>query len=439
MRLRTRILIYLAALHALLAVLSFDRVREAPYLLLALELFLVLSLVVALRLTRAFFVPLELVRTGAELIQERDFTSRFQPLGQPEMDQLIAVYNRMIDQLRDERLRLRERNELFDRVVAATPGGIVLCDLDGRVDQLNPGAERLIGKTQDELTGRSLNAIPGSLGQALEALAVGASQVVALHNGRRVRCQRAEFRDRGFARSFYLIEELTEELRRSEKAAYEKLIRMVSHEVNNSVTSVSSLLMSVRSFGSALDDGDHGKFDRSDFERALDVAATRMEHLGAFINGFADVVRLPEPERRPQDMEALLDDVMTLLNPSFEERRIRLVRRTQERLFTCSIDKNQIEQVLLNVLKNAAEAIGEDGEVVLTTGREGPRCWLEITDTGPGIPDAARDQLFTPFFTTKANGCGLGLMIVKEVLVRHGFEFALENREAGGALFRIVF
>lgn len=441
MKLRTRLIVYLGALHALLAALTFEVARDGEvWLLLALEGVIVLSAIAAWRLVRGFFVPLELIRTGAELIQERDFTSRFQPIGQPEMDRLIEVYNRMIDQLRTERLKVREKNELLDRIVEASPGGIVICDLDGRIAELNPSAARFLGADEKRchpLLGRRLDELGSVVGEELSELAVGASRVLALPGGRRLRCRRAEFRDRGFPRSFYLLEELTEELRRTEKAAYGKLIRMMSHEVNNSVASVSSLLESARSFGEGIDPA-----DRPDFDRALAVAVGRMESLGRFMNGFAEVVRLPPPELRPCDVEALLDDVLTLYAPTFAEHGLRLERQGEGRLGTFEVDKNQLEQVLMNVLKNAVEAIDTTGSlggtIIVRTKRDGFRAILEIEDTGRGLEPGTRGELFTPFFTTKADGRGLGLMIVKEILDRHEIPFALDNVEGGGARFRCV-
>ncbi len=119
MTLRWRILLYTGGMHVLFAVIAVILLRENPLWLFVVEAIFLVSIAVAWRLARAFLVPLELIRTGAELIQDRDFSSHFRPVGHPEMDELIAVYNRMIDQLRDERLRLRERNEFFDLIVAA--------------------------------------------------------------------------------------------------------------------------------------------------------------------------------------------------------------------------------------------------------------------------------------------------------------------------------
>ena len=432
MTLRAKFLAYVVVLHLTLAAVAVWVLVDHRDWLLVIEGLFALSIWVAVRLVRSFSVPLELIRTGTELINERDFTTHFTPVGQPEMDRLIGVYNRMIDQLREERLRVREQNELLDRLVEASPGGIVICDFEGGVEELNPSAEGLLGVTRDAALGGALSDLESPLALALAELEVGASRVVSVGSGRRVKCQRAGFRDRGFARSFYLLAELTEELRQSEKSAYEKLIRMMSHEVNNSVGAVGSLLGSVESAVADLPAA-----ERPDIEQALGVAATRLDHLRTFMEGFADVVRLPPPEPRSCDVVQLVDDLVVLLQPSLAERNIRLVREGASTLPTVELDKNQIEQALLNVVKNAAEAIGKDGAITLRVGRKNGHVWVEIEDTGGGIAPEVGSQLFTPFFTTKEDGCGLGLTVVKEVLGRHGFEFSLENATAGGARFRI--
>ena len=230
-------------------------------------------------------MPLELIRTGAELISERDFTSRFVPIGQPEMDRLIEIYNTMIDRLREERLAAEEQQHLLQKIVEASPSGIVICDFEGGIQQANPAAERLLREP--------------SVAAALPSLAPGQSRLVTLAGARRLKVWRTEFRDRGFAKTFYLLEELTEELRLTEKTAYEKLIRMMSHEVNNSVGAVRSLLESVLRYAEQI-----GPDDRDDFTSALTIAAARIESLNRFMTGFADVVRLPPPHPREVELAA---------------------------------------------------------------------------------------------------------------------------------------
>src|SRR5258707_322092 len=117
---------------------------ENPLLLFAVEVCFAVSIIVSVRLVRALFVPLELIRTGADLMAERDFTSRLVPVGQPEMTRLIDVYNDMVDRLREERLAAEEHHQLLQRIVKASPSGIVICDFDGHIQQTNPAAERLL-------------------------------------------------------------------------------------------------------------------------------------------------------------------------------------------------------------------------------------------------------------------------------------------------------
>ena len=432
MSLRAKIILYLILIHLALGGIGFLVLRENRIWLLAVEGLFVLSIAFGVMLVRSFFVPLDLIRTGAELMAERDFTSQFREVGQPEMDALIRIYNQMIGRLREERLRLQEQHYLLDRVLTASPAGIVTLDFDGRVTSANPAAGALLEIRPEESEGRLLADLPG-LGPALAAIPVGGSEVLALQGGRRLKVSRAEFFDRGFPRSFLLLEELTEELRASEKAAYGKLIRMMSHEINNSVGAVGSLLDSFRGYA-----GDLGGEDQEDFLQAITVAITRLENLRAFMNGFAEVVRLPPPDRRATDLKQLLDEILLLLRPELDRRRIRVAWKRAEPLPPIELDRNQIEQVLVNVLKNAVESIGEDGAIALSlTSR--PRPVLAIEDSGPGIPEDVQPLLFTPFFSTKKNGRGLGLTLVQEILSAHGFEFSLGRGKGGGAEFRVGF
>ena len=412
MRLRTKILVYIITLHAVLAGAAVVILLEQPMLLFVMELLFVLSVSISIRLVRALFVPIDLIQTGAELIAERDFTSRLVPVGQPEMDTLIDVYNRMIDRLREERLAAEEQFQLLQKIVDASPSGIILCDFDGKIESMNPTARRLFG-----------SALP------LPDIAPGESKLITHVGARRLRVSRAEFRDRGFAKSFYVVEEMTEELRLSEKAAYEKLIRMMSHEVNNSVGAVRSLLESSLRYAPQVGDA-----DRDDFTSALTIASARIDALNRFMSAFADVVRIPPPRRAPARVADLVERVAALLKPELEQRGIRVELALADRR-AFDIDASQIEQVVLNIFRNAIDAVGRDGSIRASL-RDGE---LAIADSGPGIAEAIRDELFTPFFTTKRDGRGLGLTIVHDILANHGLAFALGNRPEGGAEFTITF
>ena len=407
MTLRTKILVYFVILHLILAAAAVFVLMENRLLLFAVEALFAASVWVSYRLVRALFVPLDLIRTGAELITERDFSSRFVEVGQPEMDGLIRVYNDMAERLREERLAGEEQQQLLQKIVAASPSGIVICDFDGNVEQLNPSAERLV--TPD-------------VREAMEAMSPGDSRLVTTA-GRRLKVWRAEFRDRGFRKAFFLIEEMTDELRLSEKSAYEKLIRMMSHEVNNSVGAVRSLLESSLRYAPQVREA-----DRSDFTNALGVASARIDSLNRFMAAFADVVRIPPPHRAMTAVAPIVSRIAALVRPELEERTIALALDLDPD-FEANVDASQLEQVVLNIVRNAIDAVDRDGEIAISL-RDGA---LIVADSGSGIDAAAAPELFTPFFSTKRNGRGLGLTIVQEILANHGFAFALRNRTAGGA------
>jgi len=433
-RLRTRSLLYLGALHVVFAVLGVLALRDRPWWLAGAELGFVLSLLIGVRLVRALFLPLDLVRTGSQLMREQDFTTKFTEVGQGDMDALVRVYNEMVERLREQRLRVREQHHFLDHLISASPTAMITCDHDGLVSGANPSAEKLLTADGADLIGLELAALPEPFGAQLASLSTGESSIFSADGARRFRALRAEFRDRGHARGFFLIEELTEELRETERRAYEKLIRMVSHEVNNSVGAVGSLLSSIRPFGAELPEA-----RRDDHERALEIATGRLERLRDFVQGFAEVVRLPEPDRRPCDLPSLVRDVATLFGPQLDERRIRCEVEICDFPSTLELDQNQLEQVLVNVVKNAAEAIDTDGVIKLRLGTDRGRPWLEVVDDGPGLEPAVREQLFTPFLSTKAEGRGLGLTLVREIVARHGWHCSLEGPPGGPTRFRLEF
>jgi signal transduction histidine kinase len=240
--------------------------------------------------------------------------------------------------------------------------------------------------------------------------------------------------ERGHPRRFYLVEELTEELRQTEKSAYEKLIRMMSHEVNNTVGATRSLLQSSAAYGDGLPDA-----RRAELQEALGIAGSRLERLNSFMRGFADVVRMPPPVKRPADVARLLDACARLVQAQTDRPQIVWVREGVGNPGVLDMDEAQMEQALINVLKNAVEALpAEGGRITIRSGLQARSAFIEIEDSGPGIPEEARPHLFTPFFTTKQNGQGIGLTMVQEILRRHGFAYSLDGPPGGPTRFRIL-
>ena len=246
--------------------------------------------------------------------------------------------------------------------------------------------------------------------------------------------QRGGFVDRGFPRAFFVLEELTGELRQAERAAYEKLIRVMSHEVNNTVASSTSLLQSSLTYAREL-----SPENRTDFETALGVVIARTAQLNTFMKGFADVFRLPAPARQPCELVAILERVVALISARPDAGGIAWRWELDAPAIRVSADPAQLEQAILNVVKNAVEAVDGTGDGHDPRHVEDDPPTLVVEDSGAGLTAEAQANLFTPFFSTKPGGQGIGLTLVGEILAGHGFDYALERTARGTTAFRITF
>ena len=432
---RARFLLYLGGVHLLMAAAGVYLFLDDPLWLFGVEGVFMASAIIGAHLTTRMFRSVEFARSGVQLIRDHDLTSRLLPVGQPEIDDLIAVYNRMVDSLRDERTRLQEQHHFMAHVLRVSPSGIVILDFDRRVDTANPAAERLLDSDASVLRGRRLEEVQTTLAAVAAALPEDSTQVVSLSALRRVRCHHGRFIDRGFPRSFFVFDEMTEELRRAERDAYEKLIRVMAHEVNNSVTASNSLLTSALTYG-----GELSPASRTDFEGAIGVVIERTERLNRFMRTFADVFRLPEPVKRPEEVLALLRDNVRLLAAREDAAHIEWRWDIADPTAVVAMDRAQMEQVFLNVLQNAIDATEGRGTITLGLhSANGTRPRVVIEDSGAGIASEAQANLFTPFFSTKPGGQGIGLTLVREILTGHGFDYALERTESGTTRFTVTF
>ncbi len=439
MTLARRVPLLLCLLFVPLAALAAYAASSSPLGLALAEAAVLVALAASWRFLRLGRAARDLARGGRELLAEGDFATRFRVLGQRDVDELVALFNALSEELRRERLRLEERNLLLGKLVAASPAGVVMLDLEGRVDLVNPAAAALLGSgvtPEPSIVGRPATELPPPFGAAAAGLAAGGVQVVALAGGRRARMARAEFEDRGFGRTFLLLEEITDEIRASERSAYDKVIRLVSHEVNNSAGAIASLLESSRAMLRAAR-REEASGDAAEVDAALAVAGSRIRHLAAFVDGFAEVVRLPEPVLRRFDLAELARDLVTLHRAEAMSRTV-----TLDLDGSCGpgapvyvvADREQLEQAVVNLLRNAFEATPAGGRIAVTLAADGRTAALAVRDSGPGIAAAVATQLFTPFFSTKRDGRGLGLTLVREVALRHGGTVALQTHSAGGAV-----
>jgi nitrogen fixation/metabolism regulation signal transduction histidine kinase len=348
------------------------------------------------------------------------------------MDVLIEVYNRMIETLREERLRHEEQNLLLGKLINASPSGIIILDFDGQIELMNPAAEDFLQVSGVDVIGEPMKAIAGIWGKTIDQLNLDENAVLTLSGLKIYRIQKAAFLDRGFKQHFILIESLSEEIIKSERKSYENVIRMMSHEVNNSVGAVNSIL------NSSLDFFNNMTGDQSDFADAIRIAIRRNQHLNKFMSNFAEVVHIPEPVRSKTDLHKVIQDVKTLVSSDYQDKKVNWSWELTDGEFVIDSDIHQMEQVLVNILKNALEAVEDNGNITIITGTE-PVKKLIIRDNGRGVSPEIRDRIFSPFFSTKKTGQGIGLTLVREILLNHGFSFNLETNSEGCTDFSIMF
>jgi len=373
--------------------------------------------------------PMHTIGNGMELLREQDFSSRLSPVGQHEADRIVNIFNRMMDQLKNERLRLREQNHFLDLLIQASPMGVIITDLDGNISQANPMAIKMLGIHLESLLNKPIEKIDSPLATELAALSKEETRVVRLNDANIYRCTFTFFIDRGFQHPFYLIERMTDEVIRAEKKAYEKVIRMIAHEVNNTTAGITSTLDTV----------EQALATEKDMEEICDVmhvCTERCFSMSKFITRFADVVKIPEPLLARNSLNETATTCVRFMEGLCNDHHIQLTLQCAPDVGDVNLDTSLFEQVLVNIIKNAVESIGQDGEIRITTTAPAT---LEVADNGPGISKETEEKLFSPFFSTKPHGQGIGLIFIREVLNRHGCTFSLRTYNDGWTRFRISF
>ena len=431
MKLKSLFFILAFLLAVVWAVLLFIATKENGWRFYLIEGLITLSLVYLVYFYRKVIKPLNSIAGGMDLLRAQDFSSRLAPVGQREADRIVQVFNRMMDQLKEERLRLREQNHFLDLLISVSPMGVIILTLDEKISMTNKAALEFMDEGPEEnLIGKSMDELNGTLAEELKRLPKGATETIRLSNSRIYRCSRLSFIDRGFAHPFYLIESLTADVMKAEKKAYEKVIRMIAHEVNNSVAGIASTLDTVNDALQTID-------DTEDLQEVMKVCIERSFSMSRFITNFADVVKIPEPQLEEVSLNDRVFACKRFMENVCQSRNIDLQMNLCEENPTVSIDTSLFEQVLINIIKNAAESIGEKGCITIRTSAS--PLMLEIGDTGQGISKETETMLFTPFFSTKPNGQGIGLIFIREVLMKHNCNFSLRTYPDGITRFRICF
>lgn len=387
-------------------------------LLLALLIALPLTFYAARRVAQPLVRTLRAVTDGVTSMRDNDFSVSITRRHDDELGRLVDSYNALGALLRQERQTLYQRELLLDTVIQSTPLALVLTNAGGAIIYSNLAARQLLAGGR-KLEGRSfpvlLESAPETLRQAVasgrDALFTleldGESEI--LHGSQRRFVLNAQ------PHFLHLFKRLTRELAKQEVRTWKKVIRVISHELNNSLAPISSLAHSGRSL--ALQP------DRERLEQIFATIEERARHLHSFIDGYARFAKLPRPR-----VEAV--NWSSFLGALGQAASFRIGGPLPMR--PARFDPAQIEQVLINLLKNSREAgaPADDIEVVVAERAAGWR--LDVLDRGSGMSEPVLADALLPFFSTKPGGSGLGLTLCREIVEAHGGRLSLANRKDGG-------
>jgi nitrogen fixation/metabolism regulation signal transduction histidine kinase len=377
----------------------------------------------ARRLTRPWSRALNAVRDGIESLRDRDLSVSVGRVADDELGQLITAYNSLGDVLRRERLDLYQRELLLDTVIQTSPLVMVLTNAAGRIIYANIAARELLHHGR-KLEGLELQRVAAEALPALcEALASAGDMLFTLEVAGQpevYHLSQRRFLLNVQPHRLVLLKQLTRELAAQEVAVWKKVIRVIAHELNNSLAPISSLAHSGHLLAREPDPAQLG--------RVFDTIAERVAHLGTFIDGYARFAKLPLPRPAPVEWQPFL---------------ARLEGTTPFRIEgplpeqAVSFDMSQMEQVMINLLKNAAESGSPPEQISITAREQLNGVTVEVADRGCGLADNVLRDALLPFYSTKPSGTGLGLTLCREIVEAHGGRLSLANRSGGGAVVTV--
>jgi len=369
--------------------------------------------------------PLQTLANVVAALSEDDYS--FRARGGQKNDavgELALEVNRLAGTLQGQRARALEAMALVERVMRSMESPVLAFDPEGRLRMLNAAGERAFGLRGQTALGQSAAELTLD-----ELLSVGDDDVTSLGSGQQsVRwvVKRTSFRLRGVPHTLLVLSDVSAALREEERLAWERLIRVLGHEINNSLTPIKSIAGSLRGRLAAFKGVSN---EKADFERGLEVIENRSESLNRFLQAYRQLMGLPAPKLGAASLAALVERVAQL------ERRV-IVTVIPAPDLMLQVDADHIEQALINLVRNAADAAlspdaidGRAPRVEISWQVAGAEVIVGVLDNGPGLTNAG--NLFVPFYTTKPGGTGIGLVLAQQIAQAHRGSVQLANRTDG--------
>ena len=355
--------------------------------------------------------PLRTLSNLVAALREGDYTLRGRDIRRDDvLGEVLREINDLSDIREEQKITALEASALLRAVLEEIDSAIFAFDQDARLRLINRAAERLIGTTSE----RSLGRTAAEVGIA-HLLDDEAAETIDLKGRWRVR--RSTFRQDGVPHRLLVLTDITRVLREEEALAWQRLVRVLGHELNNSLTPIKSIAQSLDGLMSAENLPEDW---REDVQRGTRIIASRADALTRFLRAYAALAKLPLPKKATFDLAELIRRVVLL------ETRATIAAVGPS--VAIEADADQIEQMMINLLRNAVDASAETGGSVSVEWRSrGARVEIRVLDEGPGLSGSA--NLFVPFFTTKPGGSGIGLVVSRQIAEAHGGALTLENRK----------
>jgi len=331
------------------------------------------------------------------------------------VDLVMAEINALGNTLQRQRTEAVESTALLTSVMGAIDVAVFALDPDERLVLVNPAGERLMGQPASKLLGRAAEEL--KLARCLDGETPRLLDRPFGPESGRLELRRSTFRRDGRPHHLLVFADLSRALREEEQQAWQRIVRVLSHEINNSLTPIKSIAHSIKRMLSRVPDLPRA----GEIQDGLNLIETRSGALGRFLRAYAQLARLPKPQTRDVQITPLVHRVAEL-----ENRLPVKVNGTED--LEISADPDQLEQLLINIIRNAVDATIEagGGSVSIDWRHVDGALQMTIDDEGPGLPDTS--NLFVPFFTTKPAGSGIGLALSRQIAEAHGGTLSLENR-----------
>jgi two-component system, NtrC family, nitrogen regulation sensor histidine kinase NtrY len=347
-------------------------------------------------------------------------------------ESLRLAYDHTLTRLREERRQQQQHAGYLQTLLDTVPAGLLVLQADGTMAFVNRAAYRLLGEPAQQLA--QLPALDATAAAQLASLAPGTHRLVQLANGRRLLASAAQFTTPdGTTQRLIALQRLAGDLDAVEQKAWDDMARVLAHEMMNSLTPIASLSQSLDGL---LRTGGRNE----EVAAALETITRRSQALLRFVERYRQVADLPEPQTRDLQLGQLLAGVRRLLRPALDERGIVLATRVTPDDLGARADADLLEQALINLLRNAADAAAGEPQprIGIDCRAEHDQCIIEVCDNGPGLDPAQREQIFVPFFTTKPGGSGIGLSLARRIAQAHGGQITVLANEPRGSVFRLT-